>query len=300
MLVLTNDKMGVHIRPEMGARIDQITDYMTGKDWIWHPADYDSTTEPSVSLGTPYDPNWQGGWEEIFPNDATEKYRARQLVDHGELWSQPWQVLEATKFKVQLVIECRTVPVRVTKTVELDSVRSAFRLHYLLENLSDEEFPFMLKQHPAIAIEENDILLLPDCEVEPVSLDFSRRIGQTGPTHYPFGKDAQGENVRLDQMLPRATNSREFFYCSRLARGECGIMNKRTRTRLNFRFGTEQFPFVWVFQSFGGFYGHYVLVLEPATTKFYSLETATQRGTTPILASRQKRDFDMEVDIARM
>jgi hypothetical protein len=83
------------------------------------------------------------------------------------------------------------------------------------------------------------------------------------------------------------------------------------------RFSREQFPYVWVFQSFGGFgedhavehagdhvenrstdaNGHYVMVLEPCTTKPYDLAAAWRAGTTPVLHPIESKSYAMEISI---
>src|SRR5262249_12966587 len=152
-----------------------------------------------------------------------------------------------------------------------------FSIEYFLNNQCDEELPFLLKIHPALAIEEGDEVLLPECSAEAVDLGFSQIIGKPGKTKFPTAIDANGRRVHLNRALTRESRLREFFYCSDLASGECGVKNQRTGSMLRFEFDRKQFPYVWVFQSFGGFNGHYVMMLEPCTTLPYDLMEACRR-----------------------
>lgn len=297
MIPLENPFMRVSVRPDLGGRIDQITDRRTGRDWLWHPSHYDSNQTRSLTVGSSFDQHWTGGWDEVFPNDAAGHFQGRNLVDHGELWSQSWQVIEQSGRGVKMAIHCQTVPAAFEKTLVLDEKEPTLRIHYLIRNLSDETVPFLLKLHPAIAIEEGDELLMPSCQVEPVELGFSRIIGRPGLTRFPKALGADGSEVFINRMLARSSQSREFFYCSDLERGECGVKNARTGSALMMRFDRTHFPFVWSFMSFGGFDGHYVLVLEPCTTKPYDLAAAWQQGTVAVLPPSDVTELDLEVHL---
>lgn len=51
------------------------------------------------------------------------------------------------------------------------------------------------------------------------------------------------------------------------------------------KFDTASFPYVWMFQSYGGWRGHYVVVVEPCTTLPSDLEEACRNGTVALLQS---------------
>ncbi|MGV0024833.1 hypothetical protein [Phormidesmis priestleyi] len=82
MITLENAEIKLIIRPDLGGRIDRFQDLKTGKDWLWHPSEYDDsdvrslrdTRKGSLSLGASFDENWTGGWDEIFPNDAAGEF----------------------------------------------------------------------------------------------------------------------------------------------------------------------------------------------------------------------------------
>ncbi|NEQ27260.1 MAG: DUF4432 family protein [Microcoleus sp. SIO2G3] len=200
---------------------------------------------------------------------------------------------------MKLTRDCQTVPVTVTKSIALHPTKAEFRIDYELQNHSDETVPFLLKQHCAIAIEENDEILLPDCAIEPVALGFSKIIGQEGKTPFPKAIGADGQEVDLRFVPSRSSQLQEFYYSSNLAKGECGIRNARTGTTLRMQFSLTDFPYVWVFQSYGGWQDHYVLVMEPCTTMPYDLEVAYQNGTIAQLAPRSIQHLSLTVELQR-
>lgn len=99
------------------------------------------------------------------------------MADHGELWSQRWEILETSPLSLTLGYQCQTVPVWVKKTIQIDANRSEASLVYEFQNQSEQKILFLFKHHAAIAIEAGDEILLPDCYVEPAFLEFSKIIG---------------------------------------------------------------------------------------------------------------------------
>ncbi|MBL1174944.1 DUF4432 family protein [Pantanalinema sp. GBBB05] len=187
--------------------------------------------------------------------------------------------MTTTAFSITLKYQCQTVPVAVEKTIQLEPTRPEAHILYQLHNQSDQVIPFLLKQHAAIAIEAGDEILLPDCWIEPAFLEFSKIMGQAGKTRFPNALAADGKEVQVQYIPNSSSKLQEFYYSSDLAVGQCGIRHRRSHSSLLMRFDTTDFPFVWVFQSYGGWRDHYVLVMEPATTMPADLEVACQQGT---------------------
>lgn len=296
-LTLKNSRMAVAVRPECGGRIDQITDLVHGKQWLWHPPDYDPDAPRALPDDPAFDACWQGGFEEMFPNDAACTVDGRVLPDHGEAWSAAWRAERTGPHALTLAMDCKRMPVRLEKQLALDADAPVLSLRYRMTNMGDAALPCMLKLHPALAIEEGDEIDLPRCDVEAVSLAFSRLIGRAGKSRWPEAAGPDGEPVRLDRALPAASAAREFVYCSRLDEGRCGVRNARTGSALEFAFDRTAFPFVWVFQSYGGFNGHYVLMLEPCTSKPYDLRDVIAEDRAFWLARDTMRTLTLTVSL---
>ncbi len=293
--ILTSSGVKVVVRPDLGARVDQITDLDTGKDWLWHPERYKGETR-ELSVGASFDENWSGGWDEVFPNDAGGAFRGRNLADHGELWSRNWRVTESSASEVRLACDCSTLPAACEKRIAVTA--EGLIVGYRLQNLSGEALPFLLKLHPALAVEPGDEILLPPCTVEPVDAGFSTIIGRSEKTRFPTACGADGKKVRLDIVPAREAGTREFFYSTGLEGPWCGLKNSRTGRTLKFSFDSSRLPYVWVFASYGGWQDHYVLILEPCTNVPYDLETALFNGTCAILQPHEMRDIEVRVTLS--
>jgi len=297
VITLDNSAIRLTIRPDLGGRIDQVEDGRTGHSWLWHPDHYEPTMTRSLPIDASFDTHWTGGWDEIFPNDAAGAFQGRNLVDHGELWSQRWEIRERSPLSLTLAYLCKTVPVRVEKSIRLDPTRPEATLVYEFQNQSAEKIPFLFKQHAAIAIEAGDEILLPDCWVEPAFPEFSTLIGQPGKTRFPMAIAPNGEPVDLRQIPPAASKLQEFYYSSDLSQGYCGIRHQRTQSALMMTFDTKDFPYVWMFQSYGGWQDHYVVVVEPCTTMPSDLETACRDRTVALLNphEHQRRTLTLQL-----
>ena len=296
-VILNNAHLAVSVRPECGGRIDQITDCARNKDWLWHPPGYDPAAPRALAAEPGFDAHWQGGFEEMFPNDAACTVAGRRLPDHGEAWSAVWTADANTPDGLTMHLTCKSVPVRLEKALRLEPDAPVLHLRYRIVNLGTQSLPCMLKLHPALAIEEGDQIELPGCNVEAVAPDFSRLIGSTTPSRWPEAQAADGSPVRLDRTLPVATQAREFIYCSELEEGRCGVRNARTGSRFQLEFDRADFPFVWVFQSYGGFQNHYVLMLEPCTGKPYDLNEVIAQNNALWLAPESERTLDVSLSV---
>jgi hypothetical protein len=297
-ILLSNSRLKVEIRPDLGGRIDQITDLETGKDWLWHPSRYRGVKR-NLPVGASFDDNWSGGWDEIFPNDSAGEFRGRVLADHGELWSQPWTIVDQGQRSATLVYSCSTVPVTIKKSIII--APDGVNIRYLLHNQSEQGVPFLFKLHCALSIEKGDEILLPQCLMEPVDTGFSTIIGQAARTPFPLAYDKGGNEVRIDRIPGKEALQQEFFYASNLSQPWCGLKNSATARSFTFTYDPTNFHYVWVFGSYGRWKNEYVLVLEPSTNIPYDLETALKNGTCGYMGPGERKEMmvDMRLESTR-
>ncbi len=189
------------------------------------------------------------------------------------------------------------MPVSVEKTIQLSPNDPEVTIAYSFQNQSDQTIPFLFKQHCAIAIQADDEILLPDCLIEPAFLEFSKIIGQNQKTRFPKAFAADGQEIEVQKIPPKSSKLQEFYYCSDLAIGECGIRSQNSTFLMSF--DTVDFPYVWLFQSYGGWRDHYVLVMEPATTIPFDLEVACQNRTIAQLKPHELQQRTLKAKLHR-
>jgi hypothetical protein len=64
-------------------------------------------------------------------------------------------------------------------------------------------------------------------------------------------------------------------------------------------FDTTDFPYVWMFQSYGGWRDHYVIVVEPCTTMPFDLEEACRQHTVAYLHPQEKQRRALSFQLER-
>lgn len=298
VLELENDFIVLQILPEIGAKIHSILHKPKNTKWLWQ---HHQNPLQILPLGSNYDDNWTGGWEELFPNDAPCVFQGHQLPDHGELWSQPWQwdlsEESSTSIEVHLWRQCICIPAVVEKRILLENEHSEIKIKYRITNLSEETLYFLWKLHPAIAISPDHQLLLPGGKVIPVDLTFSTIIGSPGPFEWPIVIDKQGRNHDLRIILPKESGHKEFVYVTDLSEGWCAIKNKRNGSEFRLCFPSKVFPYLWLFITYGGWRDHYTIVLEPCTNFPKDLDSAYKNGTCGRIEGQSRLECEITVSL---
>ena len=293
---LENQNMAVCVLPDLGGKIWSILDKRTGQEWLWQNP---LATLLPVPFGSSYDDHWAGGWDDLFPNDAACQFDGLDLPDHGEWWCQPWktEILERSKDKtvLHLCMNGKASPTLSEKWVRLDENASSLKIRYRIQNLSHDKFRFLLKLHPAMAIQPWHRIELPGGDVEPVDLEFSTLLGSNATFSWPIGQNRQGSSVDLSMIHPKESKHREFVYVRNVSDGWCGIHDPRSQSRFRLFFPKSIFPHVWLFMTYGGWRDHYTVVLEPCTNIPKDLYLATRSSQCGELLPKDVLDYEVEV-----
>ncbi len=278
-LRLNNGLVQVDVLPELGGKIWNLIHVPSQTQWIWHNP---KTALQKVASGASYDDHWAGGWEELFPNDAAGMFQGRNLPDHGEWWSRPWnaEALESASGQsaVRLSLEGSVLRARCEKRIEVAANAAEVTIRYRIENLEDKPIHFLFKQHLAVAVTPEHRLEVPGGLVRPVDLDFSTRLGAEGPFPWPHGLDRKAQLVDLSVLPKPQERHREFVYIERLTEGACGVRDTVTGRSLRLKFSQNTFPFTWLFCTYGGWRDLYTAVLEPCTNMPKDLNEAFRLG----------------------
>ena len=63
----------------------------------------------------------------------------------------------------------------------------------------------------------------------------------------------------------------------------------------SYRYDTNIFPYQWYFASYGGFLDHYTVILEPCTNMPISVNEATAKGQSAVLAPGQSLTATVQI-----
>jgi hypothetical protein len=266
---IANDRIRVVVAPELGGKISSLVSRNTGREWLWRnphlPRRRAAASDSYVALHD------TGGIDECFPTVAP----SLGFPDHGELWSQPWEVEELGDSQISLVAQGVRAPYRFRRTLRLVRASARIELDYEVANRSpDRELAFVWCLHPLFAIEPGMRVELPG--VTPI------RVPDPRPADF----------------TPSATKC----FVGPLAQGEVALRSSDGGEALRMRFDTAQVPFVGLWQNYAGWSGantepYFNLGLEPSIGDSDSLEAALRRGTGALLPAGARRTWSVGLEL---
>lgn len=147
-LHLSNAHIALSVEPDFGARVTQLIDRVSGRDWlIGGPLEGSSGDSALFGAGE------ARGWDECFPTVApcTDSTHGRTLRDHGDLWGRRWS--------------CHSGEDAVRATFDgagwqfvrdLKLVKNRVEARYAVTNGSGHRLPYLWSQHCLLATGPGD------------------------------------------------------------------------------------------------------------------------------------------------
>ena len=277
-LVVENSQLRLVILPELGGKLWSLVYKPYDREIFWHHPRVEPRPSP---YGATYDDAFSGGWDELFPNDATLTVNGDVYPDHGEWWTMPfsWEISTRTDEEVTIHL-WRTGVVtttRVDRWITLRAGEPRLHLRYRIHNDGPRPLDFLWKLHPALAITPSARIELPPSHVLPAGFFTERLDGQ--PFAWPQARGAGGEPVDMRVVPPPGSQATDFYYATQLQDGWCALTDGDSGTGFGLAFDPAIFRSVWVFAAYGGWRGLYMTLLEPCTGYPYQLEEAVAQGT---------------------
>ena len=292
LLTLRSPYLTVGVDPARGLSITSVVG-VDGDEWLF----FDPARGPrQVAAGTAYDDVWRGGFEELFPCDAPGRFDGRELPDHGELWREPFEVVQQDAMHIFGRRACDSVPATVEKRIALMTDRPVARIAYRVTNTSDVVLRFLFKLHAAMRVEAGDELLLAGGTVTAVAPGFGP-LADAAPLAWPARRTHTGEALDLSRVRASDEGFREFVYVSDLPAGWCGVRRRRTGSKFRLRYPRDVFSHCWLFITYGGWRGYHTVVLEPCTNWPKDLAAAAQRGRCASLGPGEWLNATIELSV---
>jgi galactose mutarotase-like enzyme len=237
--VLANETVELVSVPELGAKIVSLKNLRTGREWLWHPHDtlhlFRNAAHDDFSLSP------LAGVDECLPTILPCAWQGRPLPDHGEVWSQPWQVDEEAWQNGLLTtsINLKISPLKFRRTIELAG--NEVRIDYKLINLSPGEERFVWAFHPLLRLSAGDELVLPESTRELL----------------------QGHSwiQSVSSVIPERKCAKVF--ARPISDGSAAIENKAQGDRLEFLWNAGEFNVLGLWLTRGGWHGHHHFAIEP-------------------------------------
>jgi hypothetical protein len=197
-LFLENERIRVGIFPEKGADIfefsyesegrSEMIQFLMQTPWGLKP--------PSTQSPLDFLENYEGGWQELFPN-ASEgcQYRGQDIPFHGEVALLPWQfeILQddPNETALHLSVACKQTPFRLDRVLRLRRGESRLLIQEKVTNISDESCEFVWGHHIVLGgnfLEDGCLvdmpahqIFTPDVLYEPLTARLEERQTETWP-----------------------------------------------------------------------------------------------------------------------
>lgn len=267
ILTLENEHLKVDVVPGIGGRILQIHHNKTGQDILWRNDRVRLELHPP---GSSYDPNFLGGVDECIPSDIEEKVDGLAYPDHGELWTTPL-LPRYSDGRLELSGLLPVSGLKYQKTLSLWVHEPALQIDYHVENITSASKDFQWKMHPAFCICPGDILDVPAARAEYPYPEWSR-LGYEGTFDWPV---MNGHDISL---IPEQNGTADLLFLSGLSLGRASLESPGRGIRTELQFDLAVFPYLHIFGTYGGFEGHYTLIIEPCMASGLEVLAAREKG----------------------
>ncbi len=301
-VVVRNDVMRCEFIPELGAKIAQIHDLRTGRDWLWrHPRMPYAHVAPTANYVDEAD---TGGWDECFPTVGrclypTTPWQDRRLPDHGELWCQSpmWQV-DACDSQVVCtsVWQGIALPYRFERRITFDHT-NAMQFDYSVTNQGDADMHWIWCAHPLIALDTGMSLNTPTSttlwhtnETGDFVAESARAIHVTSAT-----------TVDLQRLPSHQSGIAVKLYSDVLTAGWVQVIARNGCLTMDW--DLVQVPQLAIWLNAGAWSNdggtpHYNMGVEPAIGVYDALSDAYTRTTTyATLAAGQQRCWRLHLQL---
>lgn len=208
---IENENIRVGVDPAYGARVTNLVNKATGRDWMTQGGQSTNTGEDTVYAG-----DEAVGWDECFPTvspwDATSTAWGRRLRDHGDVWGRPWQVEEQSG--IALSLSYTSDQFLFVRTLRVDG--ATLVADYEVENLSGQPLPYLWALHALLAIKPKDRMLLPG--VDKVSATYVSLGGKmVSLPELPWSERSEQLLFPLEEVQPPSANFAGKFYAGGFA-----------------------------------------------------------------------------------
>lgn len=288
------DHLELCVLPDAGGKILALVDRRSDFNLLWQ----NPRVPPARTYaGAPFDDVWCGGWDDVFPTDASCTIADCTYHDHGDLWIGPWDwVVENDDGEVATVHLSRvssSLPCRIDKRITMWRGRREVRVRLELTNLGAHPVSFVWNQHIAHAIGKGSRVHLPAHQMA-VAGTTGSRAGAVDQLTWPVTEDG----LDLSHLPGPEAAVTEFLHPLDLREGWCVVTHPAHDVALRVRFDKDVFRTPWLWGVFGGWRGHHLLLTEPCTSRPGSLASAVEDGTAASLEAGRTLQTELRLTVA--
>jgi galactose mutarotase-like enzyme len=282
-LWLENGQVQIAVLPRKGADIYAFIHVPTGVEFLMRTPD--GLTPPGTSPPEDFLENYEGAWQELFPNhnDACT-YRGRPIPFHGEVALLPWEVSveadDARATTLKLMVDCRQTPFRLTRRMRLSSEGTTLELEAAVTSLSSEPEYFVWGHHIVLGggfLMQGCVLEIPAGQITTRTELFEPATAVLAPGQdepWPMARGRRpGKRIDLRAIPGPEAHTHDDACLTDLAEGRWTVTNPRLGLGFRLEWDAAIFPWVQIWQAYGGadlppLTGIYGLGLEPWVSRF--------------------------------
>lgn len=206
VVTLENSYLAITVVPELGCKISSIYDKEHGYEWLWQDA---HRPLKIAQHGDPYEAYDISGFDECFPNIGISPYPgdpAITLLDHGEIWSIPWQVRKSAN-SLDCHVLGRQSKFSFQRIITLDE--RTLRFKYKVINLGETDFYSLWSAHALFKVAGDMRLSLSGNPIMRKEFGFSERMtpngvdgyqGQFSEFKWPYTMNEDGRKFDLSHI----------------------------------------------------------------------------------------------------
>lgn len=282
-VVLQNSYISTVILPDHGGKAASL--YYRRKDFellFQNP----HKTFQKAALGADFSKFEACGFDDAFPTiDACNIPISNSVVsypDHGEIWSATFSYT-LDEDSVTLTYVSKILPYRYQKTFHLNN--NSLICDYRIQNIGQEEFPYLWAFHCLVNCEENMQLIYPNGVTGITNVAESKSFGNVGRT-YPFT-----ESLR---SLPKNPTCK-YYVTGQVPEGKCGYYYPKEDVTALIEFDPNSLPYLGYWCTTGGFRGDVNCAFEPASGYYDSALGAYQNKTGSVLHPGETFSFSIAI-----
>lgn len=306
-VIIENDHVRAEFIPSVGGKMISLKDQDTGYEFLLPSQQPDGGYRQPLYAGT-FEDYDTSGFDECFPTVEASAYPsmgeepghgAVVFPDHGELWSQPWDVRVSED---EIVLSARGVRwnYEFTKRIRLEGNR--LQIGYTLVNRASSAF-FVWSAHPLLEVSVGARIILP-VSVKSMLLNSSSDdlFGKNGDILSWPHLDSADPSMDYSIIPNRSAGVATKCFTDQLVEGSAALYDPSADESFLFEFDPKHIPYLGIWLCYGGWppsaeEKHFTVALEPCTGRPDSLEKAILRNECQTIVPGAARSWHLDVSL---
>lgn len=288
---LGTPSLRVRVDLRRGAKITSLIDIVNEREWL---VPGPSGAAPRPQYGDVFTDLPLYGWDEMFPTvDAcrglAEPFSTVYLPDHGEVWSQPWQVQESTPTVLDCSIDGRALPYRLRRRLEVAG--TLIRLEYSAQSTAATPVPVLWAAHPQLNARPGTVMRLPSVvtSLEAVA------VGK--PSCESFSVPVTSAGIQCQSLVKPGTGL--MLYADPAVPVDWALLADPDGTWLRMGWDRREVPYFAAWMDHGLYASAPVICPEPTTGYVDSLVKAEGSGRLAYVRAGKRLHWTLELSLGR-